>query len=389
MKFNKYLYINNLLNSFDDNELFKLEAWRGLLALLVVIAHANQVFIMPITGSNTYLYWVFGAIAHFSVLGFFVISGISIAMSIALNIKRNKNIIDIKEFVISRISRIYPPLLFSVLLCLIFKFIMIYYDLLGINESYRLKSDLDIVRDFFEFSINDVIQTLKFNNVGLVKVNGPLWSLIYEWWLYFFGVLLVNVFITKKIFYRLVSVILLIAVYNKIKHTGGSVYILIWILGFIFYIIGEIRYKLNNFILVLSIFGLLISNYYLDFFGNKTDLSTIPIVQVLFSILFLMIIFKFRINRIFNRISKFSYTLYIIHFPVFLFLLSIFHKCTNQSISLSLILGVFGISSVMLISYFLFGILENKKYYFNLLNSIIKKSHLILNVLLTKLNLFS
>lgn len=362
-------YVSSTLESLSKDDLSRLDGWRGFLAFLVVIAHSNQIFIAPIIGTDNYFYWTIGVIAHFSVLGFFVISGIAIAMSLLLNIKRNNNEVNFREFILARVSRIYPPLFFSIFISVLFLIIMSNFNLLGIDKSYKLSSDLYIAREYFNFTVKDVYRTLIFDNLGLVKVNGPLWSLIYEWWLYFFGLLLVNIFFVKKNILKLMSLILLVVVYNKIKHAQGLVYIVIWMLGFVFYLFGRRRNKVNKIFVLVAIGCLFGCNYLYNFTQNKLDVSTLPAVQILFSILFLGLIFKFPKNSFFNAISKFSYSLYIIHFPVFLFLLSIFHRSTHDSLLLCLILCLFSISLVMFVSYKTYIYFENKKYFIVLIDS--------------------
>jgi peptidoglycan/LPS O-acetylase OafA/YrhL len=246
-----------------------------------------------------------------------------------------------------------------------------YFNLLGINESYKLNTDLYIAREYFNFSLKDVIKTLNFSDVRLVKVNGPLWSLIYEWWLYFFGLFFVSIFFAKSKISQIISLILLIVVYYKIEQLQGLVYIVIWMMGFIFFIIGKTRSKWNNLLVFIAVVGLIACNYFLNFFQNKINIATLPIVQILFSILFLGIIFIFPKSSLFNKVSKFSYTLYIIHFPIFLFFLSLFHKSTYNSIFLSIILSFFSIAIVLFLSYKVHIYIENKKYFTGLINNLL------------------
>ena len=120
------LHLESLNGRFSVIELKKFEGWRGFLAFIVILAHANQVFIAPIIGTENHIDWCFGFIAHIAVLGFFVVSGISITMSIVLNINRNNGFLSLGQYIIARLTRIYPPLILSVLLCVFFYSIIHY-----------------------------------------------------------------------------------------------------------------------------------------------------------------------------------------------------------------------------------------------------------------------
>ena len=66
---------------YSASDLENLEAWRGLLSVLVLIAHLNQAFIYPIVGLGSYVAIINGTIANISVLCFFVLSGMLISYS--------------------------------------------------------------------------------------------------------------------------------------------------------------------------------------------------------------------------------------------------------------------------------------------------------------------
>ncbi len=71
------------------------------------------------------------------------------------------------------------------------------FNLLGIYQSFKLDGDLYVVREWFHFSIKDILTTIIFESSSLVKINGPLWSLIIEWWIYFLALVFVGVFYVK------------------------------------------------------------------------------------------------------------------------------------------------------------------------------------------------
>lgn len=360
-----HLFLESLNQRFSKSDLNRLDGWRGFLAFIVVIAHANQVFIDPIIGTDNYVNWSFGFIAHFAVLGFFVISGIAITMSIIININRNNTLINFKEYIVARISRIYPPLFFSVFLCLLFYVIIINFNLLGGHKSYKLITDKYVARDFFQFDFKDVFNTLIFKDVGLVKVNGPLWSLIIEWWLYFLALFFVGCFFLKNKLFRIISLVLFCFTLNKIIHLDAIIYLFIWLIGSFYFLTIKINKLVLNIILICSFLGLLLVGYNIHFIKELLDISKIPLLQLLFSMLFLGFILWFPTKSIFNSISKYSYSLYIIHFPIFLFIFSVFHKNIKNSMILNVLVALLSIAIVMGIASKSYLIFEDKKKYSN------------------------
>ena len=355
------LYLQLLNTKFSKNDLEKLEAWRGFLAFIVILAHANQVFIAPIIGTENHINWSFGFAAHFAVLGFFVVSGIAITMSIVLNINRNNGFLNLRQYIVARISRIYPPLILSVVLCVLFYYIIHYFNFLGATQSCKLIEDKYVAREFFTFTFGDVRDSLLFKNDALTKVNGPLWSLVIEWWIYFLIVFLVGTYFLKNKFLKLLSFIIFLLILKKLVHLNGLAYVFIWIMGSCFYIFYNIKYKYITFI--LGLIGIITCNFYFNFYNKMTDVSTLPLVQIFISVLFLSFILKFPKKSIFNKIANFSYTLYVIHFPFFLFIFFIFHDKTQNSIYVYLLEAIFSIIFILYASYKFSIFFENKKYF--------------------------
>lgn len=368
MKNNKVKrYLETLNTRFSKTDLEQLDGWRGFLAFIVVIAHANQVFIDPIIGIENYINWSFGVIAHFAVLGFFVISGIAISMSLVINLNKNNGNLNFRQYIVARVSRIYPPLILSILLCVLFYSIIHSFDFLGATKSCKLIGDKYAAREFFTFSFNDVQDTFIFKNDSLVKVNGPLWSLIIEWWLYFLALFGTGIIFAKNKFIKLLSCIIFLLILKKVLKINGLIYIGIWSIGSCFYLFKNF-FRHYIFCFVFSLMGLICCGSLFNFVDKMTDISTLPFVQVFASILFLSLIFKFPVKSIFNKTSKFSYTLYIIHFPFFLFVFSVFHKQTQNSIFQSIVLSLISILIIVYSALNFSTYFENKNTFSNKLN---------------------
>jgi peptidoglycan/LPS O-acetylase OafA/YrhL len=124
---------------------------------------------------------------HPAVLFFFVLSGFVIHLRYSRKLAAGERIdnFDWLPYLKRRVRRIYPPLLFSLALVFVL-------DSIGSSLGYTIYSN-----QTFDKNINAAIDnqldliTLVGNLVFMMKVyvpafgsNGPLWSLMYEWWFY-------------------------------------------------------------------------------------------------------------------------------------------------------------------------------------------------------------
>ncbi len=154
--------------------------------MTVLVAHGVQVFLYRRIGYESGLGLYTGNAATLAVVFFFVISGFFITTSIIRNHARNGRF-DAGQFVRSRLFRLYPPLAFSLVVCGAVYLIVAGFGLHGAH-SYRFPEDLAVARERAEFSWSETVATLTFSarlfwsNVPVL--NGPLWSLMWEFWYY-------------------------------------------------------------------------------------------------------------------------------------------------------------------------------------------------------------
>jgi peptidoglycan/LPS O-acetylase OafA/YrhL len=209
---------------------------RGLAALVVVIAHAIQVFIVRVVGSDAMIAKISGQMAKQAVLVFFIVSGYLITQSIIKNVERNSGRFDAIQFATARIARIYPPLVFAITLCLVFYFTLSFADLPGGNSvaasPLGLPGDLYAARLWFEISSSDV-QDVIFMNNGMLQVNGPLWSLCIEWRIYVVAAFFTMALYSKRWPSRIIWILMLWVFARKLGNTNESSYffLLMWAMG--------------------------------------------------------------------------------------------------------------------------------------------------------------
>src|ERR1700743_1306079 len=169
-----------VITKFAKEELQMFDSYRGLLALLVAIAHINQIIWISIFGLGI-TSDIFGIIANTAVVIFFFLSGTLITYS-GFNLTDSQGF-NFKKFFINRLTRIYPTLIFS--LVLIFILMQLFFVLN--HNSYviaKLPSDLYNIREIFYVSPHEILKAFFLLGSNIITINGPIWSLVIEWWLY-------------------------------------------------------------------------------------------------------------------------------------------------------------------------------------------------------------
>ncbi|QKF91988.1 acyltransferase family protein [Campylobacter sp. CCUG 57310] len=273
-----------------------LNYFRDLFATLVVFARAYQILLLPlIYHENSIFLKIVQFIAAYAVVGFILISGYSIASSLHSNYLNNNKRRNIKEFIIKRFNRIIFPFVLSIIVVTSVVFFIKYFSLNG-SETY-----------LFLF-LNSFI-----SDIGNITMDEPLWILNFE--VYFYILLLVfSLFFTN---YNL----------NNFKRNISFVFFM----GSISYYIRYYKmYYINNlkkgfFIFLGYLVFLLVfnTNYIIPYTGKRYN---IMILLSLTMILFYVIYISKRnlyMSEFFYSISKYSYTLCVIHFPL---LLSLSHE---------------------------------------------------------------
>jgi peptidoglycan/LPS O-acetylase OafA/YrhL len=189
-----------LISAMDKKLSEDLEAVRGVAALIVLIAHTAQWFVLPLIGIDHPFRTVISTSAHLAVLVFFVLSGYVVTHSLVKNYERNQGI-DAGGFIVARLARIVPPGVFAVILSAGVAAVILGFGLHG-SISFRTASDLYVAREAITIDPTNILACVFFSNglipgTGEVITNGPLWSLSIEFWLYFVA-LLGSIVITER-----------------------------------------------------------------------------------------------------------------------------------------------------------------------------------------------
>ncbi len=292
-----------------------------------------------------------------SIITFFLLSGLLTTFSLFNKLDREDY--DFKKYFVNRFARIYPPLVVSLIL------------IIFIDGYWATFNELD--RSIYSYNIVSFIACLLLINESILGLPSfgsanPLWTLPIFWWSYLFlGWIILGKKTTKKkayyylflIFFTFMMLFTFCGPLYKENLINNIKMLYIWVSGvFVFLILnkyykGRDKYKINDnnpqkgisthienkeLNLVKRIFsspifygGISAVLYIIALFNQILTLDTYNInhiVLVILSILFLYIFsqyttFKFnpRVKKIAKFLSSYSFTLYILHFPTYHFLL--------------------------------------------------------------------
>ncbi|WP_417592051.1 acyltransferase family protein [Parasphingorhabdus sp.] len=314
--------------SFDQHVSLQLDSLRGLSALAVLIGHSFQVFIAPVSPN---LFPVFGLMAQAAVMIFFVLSGFLITKSITRNSARPSGF-SIGSFARDRFNRIYPPLVFAIVL-VVALFVLAPYFFPSRSHDF-LPGGSFIARDGFFVGFPEVAGTLIFLNgfvVENISANGPLWSLSFEVWYY-----VVAGFIAWRPRLGLpIGIAILVGL--ALSNTLFGIYSIIWFAGAVVAMLHnhEINVKpiaytgaISSGIMALAIGTL----YCLQATTTATPSDLTVYLLVAFNLcsglsfaafLYLIVIGVVSFKPWLPTSSQYSYTLYVTHLPILLFIFGI------------------------------------------------------------------
>jgi peptidoglycan/LPS O-acetylase OafA/YrhL len=269
----------------------QLDTARLILASIVAVGHAIEVFAIPfgLLPSLDIFAWS----SEFAVLAFFVISGLVIGRSLIVSSKNGDWLF--LGFMKRRFRRIYPPLLFSVVLTasaalVLRQFALDHYSGAAPEPARVSFSYLD---NWYEIAKS--LATFGFRGDLSASSNGPLWSLALEMQAYVVAGLVAQAIAARSKWVMAASVI---AVPVMLRARGA---------------------QLPDFY-HFACFGCFVCGIALSF---------LPI----------------RFPRLIPNVSiDFSYSLYILHFPIMLFIF--FTSCQGEAPSTGRLIWLMAISLV-------------------------------------------
>lgn len=315
---------------------------RGTAALLVAVAHAWQIFMLPLSGNGA-VFQFLSALATWSVATFFVLSGFLIAFSVR---RHTSGQFDFRGYITARILRVFPSLYAAVLLTIGVFLIIKGFGLHG-SETYQLPDDpfpATRERASLEWANLPYVLTLTYNLVpgwgGPLLLNGPLWALSYEFAIYVIAGLTSAALINRSWLAAAASLSLIIGtilIDNRLLMIFGTV----WAIGFSAGLLWDhLRTARRVWLAVVSLclvalafplargelIPLLVNPY------NSTQGHFVYLVMgTLLTVAIVAFVSTWQTSierspawfRWLQRTSHFSYTLYLIHFPLMMLAVSL------------------------------------------------------------------
>lgn len=327
----------------------QLDSLRGAAAIIVVLAHANQIFIAP----NYYTpVPLVGLLASSAVMVFFVLSGFLIFKSIEKNLERNKGEFSFSQFCYSRLLRLWPPLVLALFLMAFFYIIAPLFFPSGTNNFLPAIGNY-IPRDGYFIEEKEIFGALFFFN-GFFSTtpssNGPLWSLSIEFWYY----IIAGFVVWKKKWWKVPCYIsALVIVWIGSTEQQFTYYLCVWWAG---YLLGLLHSKQaipsTKLLWILSTMffssaAVLASRYIFVAYSNNpiaqsfwlTAYFNISIGLGFSTMLALMFKGAIIFPTNFKSVAAYSYSLYILHFPIFLFIFGLTQPVLNGSLIINFVIS--------------------------------------------------
>jgi peptidoglycan/LPS O-acetylase OafA/YrhL len=328
-----------------------MDAIRGVSALTVLVVHTLQVFVLPYFGLGSAAHIYSSFVATHAVTVFFVISGFMICLSVQRH-RSASGSFDGASFAAARILRIYPPLIAALLITISVYLVIVSFDLHG-ARSYRLGGELFVARErvMIEWSALPATVLLLYGAVPHapppLNMNGPLWTLGYEFWFYILTFLSAVSLMGKRCILGAVPLVLVITMLLYGRNALFLRFLLIWSSGFVLALLlvrGDLsgpRFKAcAGFLAVL---GILLIAYLggprtvhdlLHPFESSEAQNIMMIVGFLLAIgvaagVRASLLHGLQVPGWFARPAAFAYTLYIVHYPLLLLAYSLLHPLTH------------------------------------------------------------
>ena len=347
---------------------------RGLSALAVCAGHLRAVMftdyadlqaVGPIAGG---FYFLTG-LGHEAVMVFFVLSGFFVGGSVL----GRRDRFAFSDYLVARLSRLWmvliPALLFTALAD---AFIRSALPGLLAGEYHSILSSGPAPDGGYSGSIGTFLANLFFLQTLVCPVfgtNGPLWSLANEFWYYMlFPLLMTGLGVVRR---RCTTRLLLLGLFCLIaaftfRLLGGF---MIWLLGVGVYLIyRKKKGRFNRWMVLLSagLFGFSLVDSKAGILHTALGISSDLEIGLCFSLFLISLkdqsvegAWGNRAAFIARWLSEVSYTLYVFHFPLMIWLYARYYAKAQAAFSISsLIIFLFLFTAVFIFSLLMWMLFE-------------------------------
>ena len=376
---------NPAVKEISESSSYHLDLIRSITAMAVAAGHIRSLFLIEygaIAGPSIFhkiLYFATG-LGHQGVIIFFVLSGLLVGGSVLRTIRENRW--SWGKYMSARLSRLYIVLIPGLFLTWIF-------DTVGtaMAKNPSVYAGSSIFGNIINFPIETAhtfknflgslffLQTIVTNPFGS---NTPLWSLANEFWYYVLFPLCLFVLLKNK-GSLLKKILVSFGILGIVFFIGGNISFLfpVWIFGVVAFIwqrgMNELAKKWRWLLMFLIAAQFLIILSISRFSLIKDPLLSDIIIGLSVAICFWGILslsknnFGERYQKVSRKMAGFSYTLYVVHLPLVIFIHSFINSKTDYFINgrvepsatnIALIAAIFG--AVLLFAYFVARFTENK-----------------------------
>lgn len=298
-----------------------LDALRFIAAFMVLLSHSRNTFFLafgdlPAEQQNvvTMAFTMFCRMGHEAVVIFFVLSGFLVGGRGWERIKDGT--MSVGSYAIDRFARITPPLLAAI----------IFYYITSLVIPGTPFSWMTAIGNLFSLQ-----------GICCKSLVSPFWSLSYEVWFYVILGALAYALKATKDWKKLLGIILLVGAASVFVLGLKMHYLLIWFMGAVAYMVRP--QKKSKAVLIGSLMGFLLSVVYWQFSKDTRSLEMAiegtnkPLLELIMSLmacLFIQQVILFepkrwlavKVEKWVGSMAKFSYTLYLSHRIVFLWIIA-------------------------------------------------------------------
>ncbi|HXD93222.1 MAG TPA: acyltransferase [Bacteroidia bacterium] len=357
--------------TFDKSNLKILDTFRGFAALYVLAGHArwllwegyNAGYKLHPTSYNIvdkvlmYFFSIF-QFGNQAVLFFFILSGFVIHWSTSNRVYKVGKL-EVWDYLCRRCKRIYPPLLMAIILTYV-------VDKIGLTHHLPVYFSHTLYPSINEnihpvLNLKTLLGNLTFLQTVYTPVwgtDGPMWSLMYEWWFYLLYIPIFWLFRKNKV---LTTSVVLIAGSISAIYPFKPLLISLVLTNFITWYMGmlladvlmdkkrDVKTAIINLTLILLTTILIYKSV------GSSILLAVSIVYLLYISLTTNIA-AFMKN--YHKLAEFSYTLYIVHVPIICLISGYIMTKNNQHLPMHSYFIVCGIIFCIAIAWLLHLVCE-------------------------------
>lgn len=346
----------------------QMDAVRALAALAVFASHLRALFFVDyaeVTAKSPFikLFYLLTGLGHEAVVVFFILSGYLISASVIKALQRDRW--EWRHYLFHRFTRLYVVLIPALLLTAFWDhWGMRQFGLTGVyggvtGYSLMIPEPVNQRLGLTEFIGN--LFYLQGIRVAPYGSNGPLWSLSYEFWYYLLFPLGAIALLTRRRMTERAGCLLLMILLLTFVGKQIALYFLIWLMGTVACVLPPVPAFGKRVCLFLSMLGflgaLVLSRYrMLPSLFLSDFLIDVTFTAVLLSLLNSgnSPVAKWY-ERTATSLSALSYTLYLAHVPLLVFLNAWLlgehsrWQPTTRYYAVSLFLGLMTLSYVFLV----------------------------------------